>query len=95
MFHQRKVGWVLAMALILTPACGVSLKKNWGKSFEAQRAAQVLNPGAGRYPGAVEGLDGEAVSRSMEAYRESFGQAGEGAGASESLFDTLTRSVKD
>ena len=48
------------------------LDKNWGKSFESAKQSQILNPEAGKDPGPVESLDGQAAERNMEQYRKDF-----------------------
>jgi hypothetical protein len=50
------------------------LDKNWGRSFEAARYNQILNPEAGKLPEPVEGLEGPAAERIMEGYMEGSAQ---------------------
>jgi len=50
------------------------ISRNWGKSFQAAKRAQIINPDAGRDAGRVEGFNGGAAQRTMEAYHESFTQ---------------------
>jgi hypothetical protein len=51
-----------------------TVSKNWGKSFQAQKEAQIANPEAGEVTGPVEGLEGRAAQKTMDAYYESFSQ---------------------
>jgi hypothetical protein len=48
------------------------ISENWGKSFQAAREAQIVNPDAGKVAGPVEGFNGKAAEKTMEAYYESF-----------------------
>jgi len=99
MRYERVTGMVLAAGLMLMPACGVSLNKNWGRSFEEQKTAQVLNPDAGKEARPMEGLDGKSVSKSVEAYQNSFGKGSKGGGDTEggggagNLFDALSMPI--
>jgi len=45
-----------------------SLEKNWGRSYEAAKYDQILNPDAGRQPKPVEGIEGPAAERIMDSY---------------------------
>ena len=45
---------------------------NWGKSFEAAKNNQILNPQASENLAPVEGIDGETTNIIMEGYRNSF-----------------------
>jgi hypothetical protein len=44
------------------------LDQNWGRSFEAARTNQILNPEAGNSLAPVEGLMGPAAERVMGGY---------------------------
>jgi hypothetical protein len=48
------------------------LESNWGRSFEAAKYHQMLNPDAGKDLNPVEGLDGRAAEKNMEQYHKSF-----------------------
>jgi len=48
------------------------LEKNWGRSFEAAKYNQILNPEAGRNADPVEGLDGEAAEANTAKYLKGF-----------------------
>ena len=48
------------------------LDENWGRSFEAARFNQILNPEAGKNLEPVEGLDGPAAENVMKSYVKSF-----------------------
>ena len=54
--------------------------ENWGKSFQAAKNAQIINPNAGCVKGPVEGFDGKAAQITMDAYRESFSKESERQG---------------
>ena len=55
---------------------GSLLDKHWGSSFEATQYNQILNPEAAANLKPVEGLDGSAALKNMEAYRKSFEKSG-------------------
>jgi hypothetical protein len=44
------------------------LQKNWGRSFEAAKFNQTLNPEADKNLSPVEGLQGASSERIMEGY---------------------------
>jgi hypothetical protein len=44
------------------------LDKNWGRSFEAAKYNQTLNPEAGKNTKPVEGLQGPVAERIMDGY---------------------------
>ena len=46
------------------------LEKNWGRSFEAAKYNQTLNPEAEKNLAPVEGLDGSSAERIMESYKK-------------------------
>lgn len=48
------------------------LDKNWGRSYEAAKYNQILNPDAVNNQDPVDGLDGQATDNNMEKYRNSF-----------------------
>ena len=48
------------------------LERNWGRSFEAAKYNQILNPDAGKVPDLVDGLDGQAVDETSKRYRKTF-----------------------
>jgi len=50
------------------------VERNWGKSFEAAKQNQTLNPGASRNTHPVVGLDGKAAESSVRKYEKSFGE---------------------
>ena len=58
---------------------GPLLEQNWGRSFEAMKENQILNPEADKDLSPVVGLDGNAANTNMNSYRKRF----EGAGAGE------------
>jgi hypothetical protein len=48
--------------------------KNWGRSFEAAKYNQTLNPDAEKNLAPVEGLDGPLAERVMEGYKKGVDQ---------------------
>jgi hypothetical protein len=44
------------------------LDQNWGRSFEAARANQIMNPEAGNSLAPVDGLMGPAAARVVNGY---------------------------
>jgi len=46
------------------------LDKNWGRSFEAAKYNQTLNPEAEKNLAPAEGLDGSVAERVMEGYKK-------------------------
>lgn len=46
------------------------LDKNWGRSFEATKYNQTLNPETEKNLAPVEGLDGSVAERVMEGYKK-------------------------
>ena len=73
--------WIAGITVAMIGICGCAqtfypegtpLERNWGKSYEAAKYNQILDPEAGKNTDPVTGLDGEAVSRSNEKYRKSF-----------------------
>ena len=55
------------------------LERNWGRSFEAMKYNQTLNPDAPEHLDPPRGMDGRAAEASLEQYRKGFegGQAGD------------------
>jgi hypothetical protein len=65
----------IALAILLTGGvlgCATQqeslLDKNWGRSFEAQKVNQTLNPDAGENLEPVEGMPGPAAERILSDY---------------------------
>jgi len=44
----------------------------WGRSVQQAREIQIANPQAGAVRGPVEGFDGVAAEKTMDAYHKSF-----------------------
>lgn len=73
----------IVASLSLNPGCGGQqvhqnesmLEKNWGRSYEAAKYNQILNPDAGKDLSPVEGLDGAAAEAGVDKYRQSFQKA--------------------
>ena len=72
------VGGIAALSLL--GGCGKTfyaqnetpLDKNWGRSFEAAKYNQILNPDAKKNLAPVVGLNGDAARRNLEKYKTSF-----------------------
>ena len=69
---------VLVACLFLLIGCGKDfqsetlLDKNWGKSFEAAKQNQILNPEAGKNLEPVVGMDGQSEEKIIEKHEQSF-----------------------
>jgi hypothetical protein len=48
------------------------LEENWGKSFEAAKANQILNPDAGKRLEPVTGLNAKGAEEAVRKYQNSF-----------------------
>lgn len=48
------------------------VEEHWGMSYQEARERQIANPGAGAVRGPIEGLDGIAADKAMDAMHESF-----------------------
>ena len=48
------------------------LERNWGRSFEAMKYNQTLNPDAPEHLDPPRGMDGRAAEASLEQYRKGF-----------------------
>ena len=48
------------------------LDENWGRSYEAAKYNQTLNPDAGKNLNPVVGLDGAATENAVNKYDQSF-----------------------
>ena len=77
----RRAGIVLLTAMLLLPSAvsafdgqDSTISRNWGKSFQAQKQAQIADPYAGSVSGPVEGLEGRSAQKVMGGYHESFSQ---------------------
>ena len=54
------------------PGQDTLLERNWGRSFEAAKYSQILNPEAGKIPDSVDGMDGQAADVTSKTYRKTF-----------------------
>jgi hypothetical protein len=54
---------------------GSLLDQNWGRSFQAAKENQILNPEAGKNLSPVVGLDGSAATANLNSYRKGFEEA--------------------
>ena len=50
------------------------LDENWGRSFEAAKYNQILNPDAGKNLDPVTGMDGVASENTVNKYDQSFSE---------------------
>ena len=71
----------ILVAFLLITACQTNrydhesktlLEQNWGRSFEAAKYNQTLNPDAPEHLDPPTGMDGAAAESSLERYREGF-----------------------
>ena len=46
------------------------LDRNWGRSFEAQKFNQIVNPDAGQNTEPVIGVDGKIADRNVQNYQK-------------------------
>lgn len=80
---RTKKAHLLLIALLLAAvvSCGGSrnvfegetpLDRNWGRSYEAAKYNQMLNPNAGKNLEPVVGLDGVAAENTVNKYDQSF-----------------------
>jgi hypothetical protein len=63
------------LALLVLAGCTSPtphLDRNWGRSFEAAKYSQTLNPDAGREVTPVTGMQGERAERADEQYSKTF-----------------------
>jgi hypothetical protein len=51
---------------------GTLLGKNWGRSFEAAKFGQMMNPDADKNREPVLGLDGQPAEYGIDNYKNSF-----------------------
>ena len=66
------LGWVIFFAGCSQMQKETLSDKNWGRSYEAAKYNQVLNPDAAKNLNPVDGLDGQAANNDVEKYRDSF-----------------------
>ena len=66
------LGWVIFFAGCSQMQKETLSDKNWGRSYEAAKYNQILNPEAGKNQDPVDGLDGRATDNNVEKYRNSF-----------------------
>ena len=66
------LGWVIFFAGCSQMQKETLSDKNWGRSYEAAKYNQILNPDATEKLNTVDGLDGQAANSNVEKYRESF-----------------------
>jgi hypothetical protein len=66
------IGWVIFFMGCSQIQKETLSDKNWGRSYEAAKYNQILNPDATENLNPVDGLDGQAANSNVEKYRESF-----------------------
>jgi outer membrane biogenesis lipoprotein LolB len=65
----------ILLALLVLAGCTSPtphLDQNWGRSFEAAKYSQTLNPDAGQATTPVTGMEGERAARADQQYSETF-----------------------
>ena len=69
-WHRSLMVVGLLVAFSICAACAETpvLDRNWGKSFEAQKTSQIMNPEAGKNLEPVAGMDGKIAVRVSENY---------------------------
>ena len=65
-------GWVIFFAGCSQMREETLSDRNWGRSYEAAKYNQILNPDASKNLDPAEGLDGQAADANSEKYRNSF-----------------------
>jgi len=66
------LGWVIFFAGCSQMQKETLSDKNWGRSYEAAKYNQLLNPDAAKNLDPVDGIDGQAANNNVEKYRDSF-----------------------
>ena len=66
------LGWVIFFTGCSQMQKETLSDKNWGRSYEAAKYNQILNPEAGKNQDPLDGLDGQATDNNVEKYRNSF-----------------------
>ena len=75
---MKKMLMALAAGCLLTGCAWnqeSALDQNWGRSYQAAKYNQILNPDAAKNLSPVEGLDGVAAQKAEEGYQNSFKDA--------------------
>ena len=72
MWHRPWMVVGLIAALSIFSACAETpvLTENWGKSYEAQKSSQIINPEAGKNLEPVAGLNGRVAVDVLENYEK-------------------------
>jgi hypothetical protein len=91
MFNRYPAYVGLVVVLFLSFGCAtLPHEKNWGKSFEMTKDAQVLDPDASGNLAPVTGLDGQAAANAMNRYQKgSDGDKGSCGRGTQSLIGVL------
>jgi hypothetical protein len=67
---------VAAVAAMMGACSGTPyLNSHWGRSVEAAKELQIVNPQAGRQPPQAPEMDGRAAGQAVDSYRRSFNDA--------------------
>ena len=72
MFKPIVIACLLSMVL-LAIGCSIQeteLDRNWGRSFEAQKFNQIINPDAGQNTEPMIGVDGKIADRNVLNYQK-------------------------
>ncbi|MGD8345406.1 MAG: hypothetical protein PVH53_17525 [Desulfobacterales bacterium] len=78
MIKYITVGFI-ALLTVITGCSGTSpdyqgtlLDRNWGRSYEAAKFSQIMNPDVGKNREPVLGLDGQPAEYGIDNYKNSF-----------------------
>lgn len=78
MIRYLIVGFIALLAVIYgcsgttAGTKGTLLDRNWGRSFEAAKFGQIMNPDADKNLEPVLGLDGQPAEFSIDNYKKTF-----------------------
>ena len=76
MFKPIVIACLLSLALVVIGCSRLpinqetELDRNWGRSFEAQKFNQIVNPDAGQNTEPVIGVDGKIAGRNVHMYQQ-------------------------
>lgn len=76
---MKKIMIIIGIAIALPVLSGCNtlqtqtlVEKNWGRSYETIRFAQIVNPDAGEMIVEDQGMDGIAIKNNYDKYQKSF-----------------------
>ena len=74
---REKYYLTVVMIMLITTGCHYgALTKDYGKSYNAVKSGQIMNPGASKNLNPVTGLSGAAADTNMKKYADSFAPSG-------------------